>query len=151
MSLSTAGTINTVTISFNDIVKDALQDLRVLLDGGTPTAGDVSDAQRKVNFLLKKWAIKGLLLWCRDTIPIPMVTNIFKYTIGPGGDVDTYRPLRALEGTFIRQTCGQQPAPDVPMTLLAPRLRAHEPEGDHWGAELLLLRSADGTFPVHGL
>ena len=119
MSLSTAGTINTVTISFNDIVKDALQDLRVLLDGGTPTAGDVSDAQRKVNFLLKKWAIKGLLLWCRDTIPIPMVTNIFKYTIGPGGDVDTYRPLRALEGTFIRQTCGQQPAPDVPMTLLS--------------------------------
>ena len=115
----TAGTINTVTITFNDLVKDALQDLRVLLDGASPSAGDVTDAQRKVNFLLKKWAIKGLLLWCRDTIQIPMVTNIFRYTIGPGGDVDTYRPLRALEGTFIRQTCGPQPAPDVPMTLLS--------------------------------
>jgi hypothetical protein len=115
---STSGTINVVTVTGTTIVTDALEDLRVLLDGASPTAGDLTKGQRKLNFLIKFWATKGLLLWCRDTIQIPLVTNQFVYTIGPGGDVNTYRPLRALEGSFIRTTCA--PAPfDIQLILLS--------------------------------
>src|SRR5437867_2001151 len=101
---TTSGTINTVTITRDLFIQDALEDLRVLLDGSVPSANDLTKGARKLNFIIKKLAIKGLLLWLRDTIQIPLIVNKFVYTIGPGGDVDTYRPLRALEGTFIRET-----------------------------------------------
>ena len=116
---TTAGTINTVTVSALTFITDALEDLRVVLDGASPTAGDVTKGMRKLNFALKKWAIKGWYLWVRDWIQVPMVTNQFKYTIGPGGDVDTYRPLRVFPGSFIRQTCGVQSPNDVPLTILS--------------------------------
>ncbi len=117
--MTTSGTINVVTVSALTFITDALEDLRVLLDGASPTAGDISKGIRKINFTLKRWAIKGALLWCRDTIQIPMMTNQYKYTLGPGADVDTYRPLRAFDTSFIRTTCGVQTPNDVPLTLIS--------------------------------
>src|SRR5574337_504819 len=116
---TTAGTINTVTVTALTFITDALEDLRVVLDGASPTAGDITKGMRKLNFALKKWAIKGWYLWVRDWIQVPMMTNQFKYTIGPGGDVDTYRPLRVFPGSFIRQTCGVQSPNAVPVTILS--------------------------------
>ena len=106
---STSGTINTVTVTRDEIIKDALQDLRQLSDGAAPSAGDLTDGTRKLNFMLKKWAIKGRLLWCLDTILVPCVANKTTYTIGPSGaDITSYRPLRVFDGTFIRQVTNGQ-------------------------------------------
>jgi hypothetical protein len=116
---TTSGTINTVTKTVSDMITDALQDLRVLLDGATPTAGDLSKGLTKLNFMVKKYAVIGALLWVRDTIQIPLITNIYIYTIGPGGDVDTYRPLRAFDTSFFRVTCGVQSPNDIIATLLS--------------------------------
>jgi len=114
----TSGTINFVTFTRDTIITDAMEDLRVLLDGALPNANDIVAGTRKLNMLIKKLAIKGRLLWCLDTIPIPEVVNQFVYTIGPGGDVDTYRPLRAFEGSFIRKTC-VPPTNDIQLRLLS--------------------------------
>jgi hypothetical protein len=115
---TTSGQINQVTVSALTFITDALEDLRVLPDGGTPTTGDITKGLRKLNFLVKQLAIEGMLLWVRDQIQIPEIMNKFRYTIGPSGDVVTYRPLRALPGAFIRDTC-DSPATDVPLNLLS--------------------------------
>jgi hypothetical protein len=116
---TTSGLINSVVITASEFITDALEDLRVLPDGGTPTSGDLTKGLRKLNMLVKKFAIEGMLLWVRDLIQIPEVQNKFRYTIGPTGDVVTYRPLRALPGAYIRQVCGQNPVSDVPLNLLS--------------------------------
>lgn len=116
---TTSGAINTQTVSALTIITDALEDLRVILDGASPTAGDITKGLRKINFILKKWAVKGALLWCRDTIQVPLVNGQFKYTVGPGADVNSYRPLRGFDTSFIRQTCGVTTLNDIPMTLLS--------------------------------
>src|SRR6516225_2413826 len=117
---TTSGLINTVTYTALQLITDALEDLRVLPDGGTPTAGDITKGLRKLNMLIKKWgAITGMELWLRDLIQVPEVANKFRYTIGPTGDVVTYRPLRILPGGYIRQVCGDNPASDVPLNLLS--------------------------------
>lgn len=116
---TTSGSINQVIVPASEIIKDALQDLRVVQDGVAPTPGDTTDAIRKLNFLLKKWATKGLMLWTLDTLIIPMQAAKTFYTIGPvGADVTSYRPLRALDGTFARQVTGGQNL-DTPLTLLS--------------------------------
>jgi hypothetical protein len=115
----TSGAINTVTLTRDDVIRDALQDLRVIMDGASPTAGDLTDGTRKLNFLLKWWPTKGLLLWCRDTIQIPCVAAQTTYTIGPSGaNVTSYRPLRGLDGTFIRQVSGGNNF-DTPLIMLS--------------------------------
>jgi hypothetical protein len=116
---TTAGSINTVTVSALTFITDALEDLRVVLDGASPTAGDVTKGMRKLNFALKKWAIKGWYLWVRDWIQVLMITNQYRYTIGPGGDVDTYRPLRVFPGSYVRQTCGTTSPNDVQLQILS--------------------------------
>jgi hypothetical protein len=116
---TTTGTINTITATLSDIIKDALQDLRQLSDGGLPSAGDTTDCTRKINYLLKKWAIKGQLLWCLDTLALPCVTSKTSYTIGPvGADLISYRPLRVLNGSFIRLVTAGLPY-DTPLIILS--------------------------------
>jgi hypothetical protein len=116
---NTSGLINSVTVPASEMIQDALQDLRVIQDGASPTTGDTTDAIRKINFLLKKWATKGLMLWTLDTLIIPMGATKSFYTVGPvGADITSYRPLRALNGTFARQVSGGQNL-DTQLTLLS--------------------------------
>lgn len=100
----TSGQINSVIVTRDEIIVDALEDIEAISDGGTPAPGDLVKGARKLNMLLKLWGTKGRLLWCLDTITIPCQTNKSSYTIGPQGDVVSYRPLRAFEGTYIRYT-----------------------------------------------
>jgi hypothetical protein len=116
---TTSGLINTITYTALQLITDALEDLRVVMDGQAPTAGDITKGLRKCNFVLKRWCTLGALLWCRDTIPIPEVTNKFRYTIGPTGDVVSYRPLRAFDTSFIRVTCGTPSPNDIPLVMLS--------------------------------
>ncbi len=49
---------------------------------------------------------KGLLLWLYDLIQVPLIQNQYRYRLGPpNGDFPDYRPLRVMEGSFIRDTC----------------------------------------------
>src|SRR5208282_4814569 len=99
------------SVQVSEFIIDALQDLRVLGDGATPTQNDQTDAMRKLNFILKKLPTEGSVLWSRDQLVIPMVANQTVYTVGPpgsGANVIAYRPLRAYDGCFQRYTSGGQ-------------------------------------------
>ena len=107
---TTSGLANTVTITRDEMITSAMQELRVISATGSPTADDLISCARRLNMLLKRWETKGLLLWLYDTIQVPQVQNQIVYDLGPpSGDFPDYRPLRVLEGSFIRQTCGATP------------------------------------------
>lgn len=115
----TTGVINTVVITRDQLIADALQDLRQFGTVDTIPAADITKAAMKMNMMIKKWSTKGLLQWCRDTLVIPMQVGKQSYTIGPSGaDFTSYRPLRALEGSFIRVVTGGIPF-DTPLTLMS--------------------------------
>ncbi len=107
---STSGVTNTLTVTRDDMITSAMEELRVIPAGGTPTASDITSCARRLNMMLKRWQIGGLLLWCYDMIQVPQVQNQYIYDLGPpAGDFPDYRPLRVLEGSFIRQTCSSAP------------------------------------------
>ncbi len=114
---NTSGVTNTLTITRDEMIESALQELRVIDANGTPTANDITACARRLNMLLKRWQTKGLLLWCYDMIQVPQVQNQIVYDLGPpNGDFPDYRPLRVLEGSFIRQTCSSSPN-DIPLII----------------------------------
>ncbi len=115
----TSGLYNSLTTTRDQIITASLRRLRVLNSGQAPSANDLIDCSLELNNLLKMWATKGLLLWLYDLVQIPMIQNKYRYTIGPNGDADPgYRPLRALEGSFIRTTC-IPPITDTQLQLLS--------------------------------
>ncbi len=108
----TSGTYNStlVTLSRDEVITDAMQDIRQLSAAGAPSANDLIAGTRRLNRLLKRWETMGFLLWLYDLVQVPLVQNQYIYSIGPGGDVDPgYRMLRVLEGSFIRTTCAPTP------------------------------------------
>ncbi len=117
---NTSGSINTLTLTRDQIILDVLQDLRqVDQTVTTPSANDVTVCALKLNLLLRRLPIGGALLWTRDTLVIPTVANKNTYTIGPSGaDFTSYRPLRCFNGSFIRFTSGTQNF-DTTLTLLS--------------------------------
>lgn len=102
----TSGVYNTLTVTRDQVIGQAMKRIRVLPAGGTPTSNDITDAALELNNLIKMFEVKGAELWLKRWIQVPLITNQFQYTIGPGGDIDPgYRPLRAFEDSYIRQTC----------------------------------------------
>ena len=116
--MATSGT-NTFTVTRDDIIKAAMRNLGALAVGETPETEDYTNCSQALNIMIKGWAKKGLPLWVTEEVVVPLTAAKVAYTIGPTGtpapDVIAYKPLRILEGSFIRDANGF----DTPMTLIS--------------------------------
>lgn len=100
-----------------DIVRLALKDSGVLGVGQTALAEDTNDAFDTMNMILTQWQRKRWLVYHLVDHSI-VSTGATSYTIGPGGDIDTYRPS-TIEAAFFRQILNPQPNQvDYPLSLL---------------------------------
>jgi hypothetical protein len=96
--MTTSGSYN-FSVSRNDIITAALQDLQVIGEGDSPSSYDLQRCTFALNLILKKWAVKTLPLWAVQTINFNFINNVAVYTMGPGGNVPLgFRPLRITEG-----------------------------------------------------
>jgi hypothetical protein len=84
----------------NTIIKGALRALGAIATGETPTASEMQDGLEALQMMLRNWSAKNL--------KIPYITfqaAVFDgsdyYTIGPGGDIDTVRPVAILGGEAV--------------------------------------------------
>jgi len=107
------------TITRDQLISASLRLIRVLQDGATPGANDLTDCAQALNILIKKTQSNGLQLWAYQSLAIPMVASKTTYTIGPSGaDVTSVRPLRLFDGAFLRQTTNGQ-SMDTPLRVIS--------------------------------
>jgi hypothetical protein len=94
--------------------------IRVLAEGGTASATQISDVTLRLNMIIKNCMSNGLMLWTYQQIVVPTVAAQVAYTIGPSGaNVTTNRPVRIAEyGNFIRQVSGGQNL-DTPLRVIS--------------------------------
>lgn len=116
--MATSGT-TTFTVTRDQIIEAALQDLSVLEEGAQPSASAVQKAAFTLNLIIKNWQIDGLKIWTIDNLTIPLINGQTSYTIGPGGsyDINSNKPLRVIQG-FLRNT-SVTPYIDQPMQKLS--------------------------------
>jgi hypothetical protein len=84
-----------------EIIVAALQELGVLVTGGTPNIYDTAWALGKFNRLLNTLSLDGLNLHYRIEESFNAESSVPYYTIGPGGTFDTARP-NVIDKAFIR-------------------------------------------------
>ena len=69
----------------NDIINGALRLCRVLSEGQTATAQQVSDAAISLNRMVKAWQADGLQLWAKQEATLFLTANTAQYLLGTTG------------------------------------------------------------------
>lgn len=116
----------------NEILADAYADIGVLGAGETMTADMAQQGLRRLNRMISQMATQELTFpfLARQVFPITALKNT--YTIGPGGDLDTQRPM-TIDG------CGLLLTPTIAsaaITGVSTTTRTFTVAGDQTGAFL---------------
>lgn len=69
----------------NEMVEDALREIKVLREDEAVEAGDLAFAMRKLNRIVKRWQNRGLLLWTKETATIFLQKNQREYLLNSTG------------------------------------------------------------------
>lgn len=99
-----------------DIITDALQMLGVYAPGETLSAADASRALVVLNDMLDSWSNESLSCYAILSQSTTLIPGVSQYTIGPGGAVNSTRPLRLINGpgaAFILDDNGNRYGVDV--------------------------------------
>lgn len=116
--MSSSGTAN-FNINRKELVNYALSLIHVLREGDVANAAQLNMGYQTLQIIIKNMQSNGLALWTYQQIQIPMVASQNTYTLGPSGaDVTVNRPLRLMDGSFIRQTTNGNTY-DTPLRLLS--------------------------------
>lgn len=79
------------------IVKKAMQKAGVLFINSEPTAEEANDGLDSLNAMLSSWSNDELMCYVRVRETFTLTTGVYIYTIGPGADFDTIRPMFIME------------------------------------------------------
>lgn len=105
---------NGVTVwSGLDLIKAALRKIGVLAAGETPDGLTAQDALGELNRLLESWNIQNGMSYTTVLLSKALSGGQTSLTIGPGGDINTTRPVRFTSGYTRKNTV------DVPLTWIS--------------------------------
>lgn len=118
-SAASAGTGSFATTA-NTIITGALQLLGVVDPEETPTAAMLADGLRRLNMMMGSWTTQSLTIPTVNREVFDMTADKGgpddPYTIGPGGDFDTTRPL-TLEGAGLLLNASDPPV-EIPLAVI---------------------------------
>lgn len=95
-----------------EIITDSLQDAGIISSNETPNATDSQKGLRLLNRMLDADSTESLMIYNQVPLVFPL-TNRQTYTIGPGGDFNTTRPVNVIS-IYMRDTNGN----DLPCQML---------------------------------
>lgn len=77
-----------------ELIQSSMRLATILASGETPTADEATDGLKSLNDILENWSLENLSVWQTDNHVDTLVPGQASYTIGPGGNFDTTRPIR---------------------------------------------------------
>ncbi len=93
------------TTTSGSIVTEALQEIGAIALEESPTAAESNAVLIQLNDMLDMWNTERLAVYNIEPEVFPYVANQGTYTIGPGGDFDTDRPVK-IEAAYSRDSAG---------------------------------------------
>jgi hypothetical protein len=97
-------------VAFNTphrIIRQALLEAKLVGRSQTPSSELFADAMNRLNDMVNFWQTQGIKLWLQTdlTISAPILqADQSLYTLGPSGDIDMTKPLRAIQGYYLEST-----------------------------------------------
>jgi hypothetical protein len=106
-----------------DIVTSALQDAGIVGQGQTPSANDVNEAVRRLNWLIAQWRRKRWLIPYLEDLSYNPTGSADYYTVGPQGNFNISARPDKIEAAYLRQIniAAAAQRPDYPLRVLQSR------------------------------
>lgn len=82
------------------LVKSAMRLGGAIATGETPTPDELTDGLAAFNDLLENWSTQNLAVFGNAVESFPTVVGQAVYTIGPGGNWNTVRPIRINDNSY---------------------------------------------------
>jgi hypothetical protein len=89
-----------------DVITRALKLTGIQSSNEDLDSNDAADALAQLNGIVEKWNVDKLKSYAQADETFTLVPGQAEYTIGPGGDFDSARPVR-IEYMFVRDPSGQ--------------------------------------------
>lgn len=100
--------------SANDLIKESMEEARIIAPGEAIPAGKSAAAYKKLNGLLESWSLEKLMVVADVQESFPLVVGDADYSYGASGNFNSARPLEIRNQSFIRS--GDM---DYPVTVYA--------------------------------
>jgi hypothetical protein len=101
--------IYTHSTSAKALIARALRKLRVIDAESEMTATELKDGLEGLNQLVDSLNAEGLSLYAVERLSFPLTIDQQDYEIGPGGDLDSARPVRVVRGMAFIEDVSQSP------------------------------------------
>lgn len=88
-------------IAVTDLISSSLRLAKVLASGETATADEMNDSLLVLNDLLENLSTESYSVWREANQTFSLVPGQAEYTIGPGGQFSTVRPVSVQDATYI--------------------------------------------------
>lgn len=99
------------------LITRAMRLAGVIGKGETPDADESIDGLAALNAMLESWSTERLFVYCMTEELLTLVAGTSRYSMGSGGDLNTTRPTRIEDQTFLRFTGSL----DIPISLIDDR------------------------------
>lgn len=130
-----------MTTTVKSIIKKAMQKSGILTKTEEPAADEASDALDALNAMLSSWSNDSMLVYARTWETFDLIGGIGTYTIGPGGDFDTVRPIEVIAAT-VRIGSTEEPVDIITDEIYAEQIALKTQPG------LPLYLNYDNQFPL---
>lgn len=87
------------------IIEAALRNIGAIAIEETVSAGEAQDALNLLNNMIATWNTENLMIYSVSPEVFPVVANQASYTMGPGGNFNTARPV-LIENAYMRDSAG---------------------------------------------
>jgi hypothetical protein len=98
------------------LITGALRLINVVQANENPTADDMDIALQSLSGMVDSWSNDNLMIFTKNPYNFNTVSGQQQYTLGPGGDWATIRPMSIDQAYVHYQTSGSQPI-DMPITI----------------------------------
>lgn len=80
------------------IIRRSLQKIGVLYKSEQPSADEADDGLFSLNAMVSSWSNRSMLIIARTVETFNLQGGVAAYTMGPGGDFNTIRPIQFITG-----------------------------------------------------
>ena len=102
--MTTPATFNTC----DGIIQQAMEDAGLLQEGDTPNGEQYARGLNRLNQLIVFETTQGLKLWLQQDLSVTLTAGKQMYTLMTGGDVNTPKPMRVLQGYYLTSTANNR-------------------------------------------
>lgn len=98
--MTTIVSLSSSPVTASSVINRAFRIINQTASGQTPDTTETENALEALNAMIDSWRNEKLMCWANQQEILDLVSGQNSYSVGPGGDLDTVRPVR-IDSAYV--------------------------------------------------